>query len=73
MKIYKFYPEPFVRMYFVAEDFPHAQSMGETLLQKYIKSTDWIDEDEVNDIRSQFFLGFADLVEDDCMFIDWHY
>ena len=73
MKIFKFYPAKFERMYFVAENIDHAKSMVDILFEKYMEPKDWYDEDELPEIKERFLEGFSYVEEDDLAFIDWHY
>lgn len=73
MKIFKFYPAPFERMYFVAKDISHAETMADILFDKYMEPKDWYEDDELPEIKEKFLIGFADLEENDLTFVDGHY
>jgi hypothetical protein len=73
MKIFKFYPPRFERMYYVAKDITHAKTMGDKLFAKYIEPNDWFDEDELADLKVSFLDGFRFIEEDDLGFVDGHY
>jgi hypothetical protein len=73
MKIFKFYPARFERMYFVAEDIAHAKTMGDILFEKYISDKDWMDEEDIMEAQKKFFIGFEKFEHDNNSFVDSHY
>lgn len=81
MKLFKFYPNEFCRMYVVGKDIPNILQRREELFLKFIEEEcPWIDSAESDDMeyietrRADFDKGLYKIVEvQDGMAIDSHY
>lgn len=82
MKLFKFYPGPFIRIYTIANSPEDIFSKKDKLFDEFIaEHYDWIDlndpfdQDDLEKIREDFMNGLKNTLEESKshMFIDAHY